>query len=177
MTRPSAALHPSSAVQIAATALALQGQYGLITDLALEHGLRRQAIYDLRQRAVDVLTDAFTRSGPAPLALCVADADIERAIVALRVMMPASVRDIVDVLPVLFDVDWSYGSVWNTVHAAEQQAKAFNRTVSLSGVESVALDELFSQGQPVLSGIDLDTGYITLLQPSESRSGGIFECQ
>jgi hypothetical protein len=171
MTRPSAALHPSSAVQIAATALALQGQYGLVTDLAREHGLRRQAVYDLRQRAADVLTEAFTRSEPSPFALCVAPPDIERAIVALRVMMPASVRDIQEVLPVLFDVDWSYGSVWNTVHAAEQRAAAFNRTVSLSGIDSVALDELFSQGQPVLSGIDLDTGYIVLLQPSESRSG------
>jgi hypothetical protein len=171
MTHPRTSLHPSSAVHLAATALALQGQYGVVTDLARAHGIRRQAVYDLRQRAADALTSAFTPKGPEPFALCVADTDIERAIVALRVMMPASVRDICAVLPVLFDVDWSYGSVWNTVHAAEQRAAAFNRTVSLSGIDSVALDELFSQGQPVLSGIDLDTGYIALLQPSESRSG------
>jgi len=174
MTEPRPPLHPSSAASIAATALALQGQYGVVTDLAREHELRRQSVYDLRDRAQQVLEAAFTSvpaQGAVRHTLCVTEADVQRAIVALRVMLPASIRDIEEVLPVLFDVRYSYGRVWNVVHAAETAAAAFNRTVDLSGIDSLALDELFSQGQPVLSGIDLDTGYVCLLQPSDSRSG------
>jgi len=154
--------------------LALQGQYGVVTALAREHDRSRQSIYDLRDRAQQLLQDTFT---PVPAmdavqrTLGVTEADVRRATVALRVMLPASIRDIQEVLPVLFDVHYSYGWVWNVVHQAEAAAAAFNRTVSLSGIDSLALDELFSQGQPVLSGIDLDTGYVALLQPSDSRSG------
>lgn len=171
MTRPSISLHPSSALQIAVSALAGQGQYGVVTELARTHDLRRQSVYDLRQRARAALEEAFAPGTEAPPSLYVAEDDVRRGIVALRAVMPASIRDIVEVLPVLFDVRYSYGSVWNVLHEAEQRAAAFHRTVDLSGIDAVALDEVFSQGQPVLSGIDLDTGYLLLLAPQEGRSG------
>lgn len=174
MTHPSTPLHPSSAVQLAARALATQGAYGTVTDLAREHGLRRQQIYELRERGRAALQAEFSDSDLGTGTKCtldVTEAHMERAAIALRVVTPASVRDIVEVLPMLFGTGWSYGKVWNVLAEAERSAAELLRQVDLSDIENVALDEMFSQGRPVLAGIDLDTQYLFLADVRDSRSG------
>ena len=52
-----------------------------------------------------------------------------------------------------------------------QQAASLLKQVDLSGIESVALDEMFSQGRPVLAGIDLETQYLFQVEVHRSRSG------
>ncbi len=54
---------------------------------------------------------------------------------------------------------------------AQEQAKAFNAKADLSPIEHSALDELFSQGDPVLAGVDLNSGYLFGLELREGRSG------
>ena len=174
MTQPRRPLPPSSAIQIAAAALATQVEYGTVVDLAREYGIPRHRVYDVRERGREALEVEFTPWEPGPpgrFTLEVTPADMERAVVALRVVTPASVRDIVEVLPMLFGTGWSYGKVWNVLHDAEQRAAASLGRVDLSGIESVALDEMFSQGRPVLAGIDLDTQYLFQLEVHDSRSG------
>ena len=41
--------------------------------------------------------------------------------------------------------------------------------MELSGIESAALDEMFSQGEPVLAGVDLDHDYLFGLKLSQMR--------
>ncbi|NOY25608.1 MAG: hypothetical protein GXP62_07015, partial [Oligoflexia bacterium] len=174
MTQPRQPLHPSSASQIAALALVAQGEYGVVTDLAREHGIRRQGVYDLRERARVALETEFMPAESEVVdsfSLALTPADIERAVVALRVVTPASIRDIVEVLPILYGTAWSYGKVWSVLHDAEQRAAAVQDQVDLSGIDSIALDEMFSQGRPVLAGIDLDTQYLFQLEVHDSRSG------
>ena len=54
---------------------------------------------------------------------------------------------------------------------AEARAARFNAQASLGGVEAGALDEMFSQGEPVLAGVDLDSGYLFELSLSATRDG------
>ena len=54
---------------------------------------------------------------------------------------------------------------------AEEQAKAFNGKADLSPIKNSALDEMFSQGDPVLARVDLASGYLFGLQLREGRSG------
>lgn len=56
---------------------------------------------------------------------------------------------------------------------AEQRAQAFNEneSVPLAGIKAGALDEMFSQGAPVLAGVDLDSGFLFGLRVSERRDG------
>ena len=54
---------------------------------------------------------------------------------------------------------------------AEEQAKAFNAKADLSPIKDGALDEMFSQGDPVLAGVDLKSGYSFRHELRESRSG------
>jgi len=174
MTQPRHLLHPSSATQLAVIALSAQGEYGIVTDLAREHSIRRQRVYDLRERARTALQVEFTPVVPeqaGSFTLEVTSADMERAVVALRVVTPASIRDIVEVLPVLFGKAWSYGKVWSVLNDAEQRAACLLEQVDLSGIENIALDEMFSQGRPVLAGIDLDTQYLFQLEVHSNRSG------
>jgi hypothetical protein len=174
MTEPRRPLHPPSAVKLAAAALAAQGQYGAVTKLGREHGVRRQQVYDIRKRGREALEAAFAadeRATPGSFTLEVTPADIERTVVALRVVTPASIRDITAILPILYGELWSYGTVWEVLNRAERRAAAFLESVDLSKIHSVALDEMFSQGRPVLAGVDLDTQYLFQLEVQDSRSG------
>ena len=78
---------------------------------------------------------------------------LERAVVALRVIAPNSLRDIEDLFPILYpNVHLSYGSIQDVTAEAEKRAAAFNAKQSLEGIDAAALDEMFSQGNPVLAG-------------------------
>jgi hypothetical protein len=75
-------------------------------------------------------------------------------------------------IPIIYSgVRLSYGKVQSIAAEAEAQAAAFNAKADLSGVRAGALDELFSQGEPVLGGVDLDSGYVFGLALHPTRSG------
>lgn len=175
MTQPRTPLPLPSKIDLAARALAGQGRYGTVTTLAREHGVSRKKVYKLMGLASEALTSAFAVAGvDAGLRVFTrefTEADIERTIVALRVVTPSSIRDIEAMLPIVYGFGWSYGKIWSVLRRAEQRARAFLDLVDLAAIETVALDEMFSQGKPVLAGIDLDTRYLFLLKVHPSRSG------
>ena len=75
-------------------------------------------------------------------------------------------------MPLLYPgVKVSYGTIQQMLVEAEGRAARFNAQVSLGGVEAGALDEMFSQGEPVLAGVDLDSGYLLGLSLSATRDG------
>ena len=54
---------------------------------------------------------------------------------------------------------------------AEARARQLDAQASLGAVNTGALDEMFSQGEPVLAGVDLDSGYLFGLSWSPTRDG------
>src|SRR5918992_1965235 len=116
---------------------------------------------------------ASTLRSPNPILRCGSDpAQVQRTVVALRVMAPTALRPIEDMIPIIYPgVRLSYGKVQSMAAEAEAQAAAFNAKADLSGVRAGALDEMFSQGEPVLAGVDLDSGYVFGLALCETRSG------
>lgn len=97
------------ATQLATAALARQGQYGAVSQLAQAHGLSRPTVYAYRGRAAKALNDAFSPPpDDAPLfTLDIHRADLLRSHIGLRVCAPTSTRDIEDLLPILYDHTWS----------------------------------------------------------------------
>jgi len=96
---------------------------------------------------------------------------LRRAVVALRVVAPNSIRAIEELIPLLYPgQSLSYGKIQQWLVEAEDHAQRFNQQVALTGIRAGALDELFSQGDPVLAGIDLDSGYLFALAVGEDRS-------
>jgi hypothetical protein len=167
-------LPTSRKVELAASALARQEEHGAKTQLARDFGISRPTVYSAASTASEVLEKHFreAEAGYHPVTVTVDEAQLDRAIVALRAMAPNALRPIEDMLPFLYPgIQVSYGKVQQVAAGAEQKAEVFNAREELSGIDDAALDEMFSQGDPVLAGVDLDTGYLFGLSLRNSRSG------
>lgn len=159
-------------IQCAAAAVSRQHEHGATTAISREHGISRPTVYAVGAAAEALLEAHFesTLLGDAAVMVRVDEAQLRRALVALRVVAPNSLRAIEDLLPLLYPgVKVSYGKIQQLLVEAEGRACEFNAQADLSGIQAGALDEMFSQGEPVLAGVDLDGGYLFGLQLSASR--------
>lgn len=162
----------SRKVHLAAQAVARQEQYGSVTRLASEFNVARPTVISAREQAARVLTAYFDVAVPDAVMVPVDRRQVERAVVELRVGGQNSVRSIEDLLPVLYPgVQLSYGSIQAILVQAEQRAAGHNAHVDLSAIEAAAVDEMFSQGDPVLACVDLDSGFLFALNHRSSRAG------
>ena len=165
-------LPTSHKVQLAASALAGQGIYGAITDLAQTFDVSRPTVYGAAQTAEDVLTQYFEASVTGEQSVVVDEKQLKRMVIGLRIVAPNSIRAIEDLIPVVYPgVCVSYGKIQQILIEAETCAAEFNAGCELSKIKAGALDEMFSQGSPVLAGVDLDSGFLFSLALRESRSG------
>ena len=165
-------LSSSDSLRIAALGVGMQGEYGAVTDIAREFGISRPTVYEKMREGQAALEEAFgePEAGKVWATVTVDEARLRRAIISAYVEGPNSMRDDQALVKAFYNLDVGYGKVFAIVRQAEEQAAAFNRSVGLEAIKAAALDELFSQGDPVLAGIDLDTDYLFLLEhhpPSE----------
>lgn len=161
-------------VALSTHALAGSQEHGKKSELAREFGVSRPTVYSAIERVSSVLTSYFDgeKQGSAPVIVKVDKAQLQRAIVALRVMAPNALRPIEDMISILYPgVSVSYGKVQQIVSEAEHRAVEWNSRMDLSKIVVGALDEMYSQGQPVLGGVDLDSGALFTLSLRDSRSG------
>ena len=167
-------LTTSQKIQCAAAAVAGQHAHGSKTALSETYEISRPTVYAVGAAAESVLRGHFESPllQGAAVDVRVGDAQLRRAVVALRVLAPNAIRPIEDLVPLLYPgVKVSYGTIQQMLVEAEGRAARFNAQVSLGGVEAGALDEMFSQGEPVLAGVDLDGGYLFGLSLSPTRDG------
>ena len=168
-------LTTSQKIECAAAALAGQHEHGSKTALSQAYEISRPTVYAARATAESVLRAHFETPllQGAAVDVRVDDAQLRRAVVALRVLAPNAIRPIEDLVPLLYPgVKVSYGTLQQMLVEAEGEAARFNAQASLGAVKSGALDEMFSQGEPVLAGVDLDSGYLFGLSLSATRDGG-----
>ena len=168
-------LTTSQKIECAAAAVARQHEHGSKTALSETYEISRPTVYAVGATAEAVLRTHFEAPllGGAGVDVRVDDAQLRRAVVALRVVAPNAIRPIEDLLPVLYPgVKVSYGTIQAMLVEAECRAARFNAQSSLDAVQAGALDEMFSQGEPVLAGVDLDTGYLFGLSLSATRDAG-----
>jgi len=176
MTTPDSAktsTSPFDSMKIAALAVGLQGKYGAVTDIAREYSVSRPTVYGKAEQAREALTRLFEpgERGRVLASVEVDEAQLRRAIVSAYVEGPNSVRDVQALVKAFYGVHVGYGKVFAIIEEAQKRAAAFNRSVRLDAVKTAALDELFSQGDPVLAGIDLDTDFLFLLEHHQARGG------
>jgi hypothetical protein len=166
-------LTTSQKIECVAKARAGQEACGGIAGLSRSSGVSRPTVYAAKGAALEVLREHFEEPESDPTVWVKVDpAQVRRTVVALRVMAPNALRPIEDMIPIIYPgVRLSYGKVQSIAAEAEAQAAAFNAKADLSGVRAGALDELFSQGEPVLAGVDLDHGYLFGLALRETRRG------
>ena len=167
-------LTTSQKIQCAAAAVSGQHAHGSKTALSEAYEISRPTVYAVGAAAESVLRSHFETPllQGAAVEVRVDDAQLRRAVVALRVLAPNAIRPIEDLVPLLYPgVKVSYGTIQHMLVEAEGRAARLNAQASLGGVEAGALDEMFSQGEPVLAGVDLDSGYLFGLSLSATRDG------
>jgi hypothetical protein len=167
-------LSTSQKLDLAALAILSQGQYGAISSLAESFDLSRPTIYSVRTAAQDILRQQFEEQRDNSISYCLSidRRQIERTVIALRVVGPYSYRSIVNIFPIIYPgQSIGYGTVQSIVVEAQNRARELNETFDLKKIRAGALDEMFSQGFPVLAGVDLDSGYLFALCHKLSRSG------
>ena len=166
-------LPTSRKTELAVLAMALQGQYGAIMQLSESFKVSRPTVYAVQDSAAAVLDRHFDSENQTQERLVLVDeAHIRRTVVALRIIAPNALRPIEDLISILYPGhSISYGKIQGIVAEAEQRARMFNQEADMSAIVAGAVDEMFSQGAPVLAGVDLDSGYLFALALRESRSG------
>jgi hypothetical protein len=158
-------------VLFSANALAREREHGSKSELARLFEVSRPTVYSAIGTASSVLTKHFDDQKSKAVMVEVDEAQLRRAVVALRVMAPNALRPIEELIPIVYPgVHISYGKVQQMVSEAEQKARELNSKMDMSKIEASALDEMFSQGAPVLGGVDLDSGALFALALRESRA-------
>lgn len=159
-------------VQLAAAAVAHQGEFGAVSELADQYGVSRNTVYDVLDKTQNILEQQVLQKDASPVLWVPVDQNqIARAITGLRVVGPNSLRDIEDLIPILYPgCKMSYGSIQAIAAAAEARAEQRNLQTDLAPITVGALDEMFSQGDPVLAGVDLDAGFLFLLALRDQRA-------
>ena len=161
-------------IDVSAKAVAGQAIHGSVTQLSDEFNISRPTIYNLQESIQKILEEHFNKpeSNHKTIQVEVDKNQLDRAIIALRAIAPNSLRAIEDLLPLLYPgLKVSYGVIQAILSGAELNALDFNKTDDLSTIKNSALDEMYSQGDPVLAGIDLASGYLHGLELKETRNG------
>lgn len=159
--------------EIAVTLLAAQGRHGAVSEVARRYEVSRGRVYRATATATEALHAAFERtSGSGDEWVVPAGVDrarLERFVVAARVEGVNSIRAIMRLTEHALSVEPSYRYVRETLEEAYVRAAQFNASVPLEGIKAAATDEMFSQGAPVLGGIDLRSQFVFGLEVSERR--------
>ena len=87
----------------------------------------------------------------------------------------APIESIVAFFTLVIGISVSKGAIWRIRKQSKKKAEVFDAEIPLKEIKEIATDEIFQQGTPVLTGIDLDTNYIFLMEASEDRSGDAWE--
>lgn len=167
-------------VQVGLLAAALEGRYGLVTDLSRALGTSRQFIYRLRERVQTAVAEALTPGSPGPMprrhALMVDRDRLDRAILTLALVGHGSQRAIIDCLAEIYEVEPSLGYVNRVLQEAGQTAAAFNEDLRLSlGDAQVEADELFVGETGNLVVVDHPSLLILALEQPEHCDGNAWQ--
>ena len=132
-------LTTSQKIECAAAAVARQHEHGSTTALSETYEISRPTVYAVGATAQSVLRAHFEAPllGGAGVTVRVDDAQLRRAVVALRVLAPNAIRPIEDLLPVLYPgVKASYGTIQAMLVEAEARAGRLNAQAPLVGIEA-----------------------------------------
>lgn len=153
-------------------------QYGLVTQLAREHGTSRQFLYELRERARVALVTTFAPGVPGRPSVdqrLVVDQNlVERAILVLNQVAYASARSVQVCLEELLEVKRSLGTIEGVLAEAGRRAEAL--LVDPCPLGLLVADELYAAGLPVLGVVEHRSGAVLALSKADSADETTWGC-
>jgi transposase-like protein len=148
--------------------------WGRVVELAHEHGVSRQFLYDLRDQAREGVESALRAQKPGPRSEAgelVVDGEYIQRVVTVLAMQKGSIRDIQQGLELLFGVERSVGYISETLQKIGAIAAAYNESLVVPLPILGEADEIFQGRQPCLTVVDGQSFLVLHLSPSETRDG------
>ena len=149
-------------------------EWGRVTELAQSYAVSRTCLYNLRDRALDVLVQGLSPRKPGrqpqEASLEIDRAFIQRAICVMP-LLKGSIRDIQHGLYLLFGVKRSVGYISQTLNVAGEQAEAHNLGIRVPLPILGEADEIFQGRKPCLTLVDGRSFLVLNLTPAECRDG------
>ena len=148
----------STRMELAFLMLNPERPWGQVSDLSREHGVSRKFLYELQEKASQVLAEALqpqaagrrcTRSQ-----LVIDDAFVQRAIAACMSIVPGTVRTVQTLLGLLFGVQRSVGYISQSAQELGAAALAYQQGLSLPILALAEADEIFQGRKPCLTLVD-----------------------
>ena len=145
---------------------------GVVTELAHLYGVSRTLLYEIQDRAREVLGEALLpRPAGRPAESGTVKVDkgfVDRAIAVLP-LLKGSVRDIGMGLDLLLGVSRSVGYISQTLAASGEIAATYNRGITVPLAVLGEADEIFQGRQPCLTVVDGRSFLVLNLTPAQSR--------
>lgn len=149
-------------------------EWGRVTELAQTYAVSRTFLYNLRDRALDVLVQGLSprKPGPQPQeASLEIDRTFIRRAISVMPLLKGSIRDIQHGLYLLFGVKRSVGYISQTLTAAGEQVEAHNLEITVPLPILGEADEIFQGRKPCLTLVDGRSFLVVNLTPAQSRDG------
>ena len=166
-------------VQIALEMLSPHRPHGLVSALAQTYHLSCQALYDMSNKAQSILRQAMAPGGHGAQAgqhpIKATPHRLQRGVVTLS-EHGVRQRGITDCLAELLDCEVSLGWVNGELARLEKKASAVLAAWQPDCQESLAGDEIFSNGQPNLLVVGNESLYLYALSRQTERDGQTWGC-
>ena len=145
-----------------------------VQELSEEWQVSRTYIYQQKDQVLDYIR---TLDGAAEGCPCVSldDRFVKRAVISLALECHAPESGIQQFFGSVLGMHISIGRISSILHEASARALEFDNRISLEGISEGANDEIFQGNSPVLTGIDLSSTYIYLLEESGDRTADSWE--
>lgn len=144
-----------------------------IKKLAQKNGVSRKFIYEQKTIAMNALHGAFGIEKEADenvlFVIPVTAKLIRQWVIGLTLVCHSSERGVVEFLRDFVNYEISTGTVHNILAEAAKKACEVSQKYDLSLIKHAAHDEIFQNNKPVLTGVDVESGFIYLLKLEDSR--------
>ncbi len=157
-------------ITIASLALAKEEEI-TISQLARDYETSRKFIREHIQRAEAALGHEFGGERIKHPVVTITERRVVRAVRSLALDGHSSVRGIVEHLVRVWNKPISEGQVVRILKDTAVKAARFNAAQTLRAIHMGAHDEIFSQQQAVLAGVDVASTYLYLLESLGGRTG------
>lgn len=147
---------------------------GCITTISKKNDVTRKTVYSHINKVSNAIDQTLNQPDDVLFYLPVTNQWIEMIIVLLFIICKVSIRDIVMFMSYAFDIKRSIGKVLSVLDDATSKAKQVNDSYRLDKCKNSATDELFHQGNPVLTAIDLESQFCMELQKEDSRDHNVW---
>jgi len=139
-----------------------------VAEIASELGISRQSVYNYKDNVIQRI-ESLDEATPVEPTLLLDKKAINRMIIVLTLCCKASNREVQDFFKYACGISVSTGHISGVLKEASKRAQAFDDSIDLSGINQMAIDEIFQCGKPILTGIDPISTYTFQLEESPDR--------